>query len=800
MFGLVVGVVALSLYTSTRSKPIQIPSRASLEISATLRVPEDHASIQVAVNAANPGDIISIAAGSYSENITLDRKVTLEARSFDQNNPQQNSVKLSGAMTINSGADSWDQGSVIRGFYFSGSDKPIVSNSPVTVEYSYITAGSDGVSFEPGGGGIVRGNLIENTGDDCVDVDHQTQNILIQNNILKNCGDDGLETRQHDDNIPQQVSLTIRGNRIEGVGEDGVQIMDYDNNSNRYYRIEDNLILNSQMAGIGIMPGSNTSEDYSAAPMPEPADVVNNTFVGNNHGIAGGANIAAVNNIFSGHNVALKNVAGNSTAVKTLFWQNGTDNQGSNIDTTSVVNADPQLNAQYELSSGSAAVDNGVAQLNHRGRTVLNLSTNEYTGSAPDLGWKELGLSTTVAPTSAQPTQPENPQITPPPNFKVAFIGDSGYGAEFEGVLNLIKNEGAGLVLHQGDFDYADDPDGFFAKIDQILGANFPYLGSIGNHDSGSWGGYAQHFINRMQSMQVPPDDPSLADEKYATVFNGLKLVFVGENGNNSEFAQFVTNQLNNDNHLWKICSWHKNQTAMQVGGKGNNMGWEVYENCRTHGGIIATGHEHSYSRTKTLSNMQNQTVDATCPQPDNLCVEQGKTFVFVSGLGGKSIRDQQRCLPATPPYGCNGEWASIYTSNQNAQYGALFIEFHVDGDPAKARGYFKDIDGQTVDQFTITTNASGGSPPGSGDPTPTTMPTPTFVTPKPSQGEGEPTPYPHCQPLGDIDCSCEVNALDLNYLIAQYYTSDAKADLDDSGQVNALDLSRLLSNFGKGC
>ena len=83
--------------------------------------------------------------------------------------------------------------------------------------------------------------------------------------------------------------------------------------------------------------------------------------------------------------------------------------------------------------------------------------------------------------------------------------------------------------------------------------------------------------------------------------------------------------------------------------------------------------------------------------------VDHGSTFVFVSGLGGRSIRGQERCLPAaTPPYGCNGEWASIYTSDQSATFGALFVEFNVDGDAKKARGYFKNIDGLIVDSFTI--------------------------------------------------------------------------------------------------
>jgi hypothetical protein len=59
--------------------------------------------------------------------------------------------------------------------------------------------------------------------------------------------------------------------------------------------------------------------------------------------------------------------------------------------------------------------------------------------------------------------------------------------------------------------------------------------------------------------------------------------------------------------------------------------------------------------------------------------------------------------------------WATQYCSNKfvkngqpqtgGAEYGALFIEFHVDGDPSKARGYFKNIDGEVIDEFTVTRN-----------------------------------------------------------------------------------------------
>src|SRR5437773_2520954 len=125
------------------------------------------------------------------------------------------------------------------------------------------------------------------------------------------------------------------------------------------------------------------------------------------------------------------------------------------------------------------------------------------------------------------------------PNLKVAIIGDSGNGADFRRVLKLIKSEGAHMVLHQGDFDYADSPGAFFATIDNVLGPDFPYLASVGNHDVESWredcsasgarrslmslfhlrradGCYATFLKTRLARLGVTPDDPNLDDQMYA--------------------------------------------------------------------------------------------------------------------------------------------------------------------------------------------------------------------------------------------------------------------------------------------
>ena len=302
-----------------------------------------------------------------------------------------------------------------------------------------------------------------------------------------------------------------------------------------------------------------------------------------------------------------------------------------------------------------------------------------------------------------------------PPNFKVAFIGDQGLGSNAQAVLQLIQAEGADMVLHQGDLGYNESdpqtPTNWDNQIDAILGPNYPYFVSIGNHDVGQWSTYQQKLQERLDRIVGATCTGDLG-VKAACHYQGLFFILSGAGTMDSGHAAYIRDQLAQDDSVWSICSWHKNQNAMQVGSKSDEVGWGPYEECRKDGAIIATGHEHSYERTKTLSNTQTQTVDPFWQDPDILRVGDNSTFVFVSGLGGKSIRNQDRCLPTTSPFGCDGEWAHIYTSDQGANYGALFIEFNVDGDPTKASGYFKNIDGVIVDSFIIL----GNTPPTAND------------------------------------------------------------------------------------
>jgi hypothetical protein len=83
------------------------------------------------------------------------------------------------------------------------------------------------------------------------------------------------------------------------------------------------------------------------------------------------------------------------------------------------------------------------------------------------------------------------------------------------------------------------------------------------------------------------------------------------------------------------------------------------------------------------------------------MTIAKGQSFVFVSGLGGASIRDQELS---------GAWWASIYTSNQRANYGALFGTFNVNGRANLATFYFKDINGNIADRFTVISNVEGNT------------------------------------------------------------------------------------------
>lgn len=276
-------------------------------------------------------------------------------------------------------------------------------------------------------------------------------------------------------------------------------------------------------------------------------------------------------------------------------------------------------------------------------------------------------------------------------NLKVAFFADTNTGSNFASVLALVKREKADLAIIPGDLSYSTSSSAasdWFRAADAVLDdgtTRIPYFVTRGNHDV-DWSTYGAGLKSRLQKWGIPTEhnDPTFGN--YSIVYKGLKVVFADDTETNPKRADYVKQRLANDPHLWKICAWHRNQAKSNVGGKGDDMGWPIYENCRAAGAIVAQGHSHTYSRSKTLTADATQTVDSSCKDPFSLCVGPGKHFFFDSSIGGVALRPMEG---TSEPH-----WASTY----NAKYGVLFIEFNVDGDPRKAHGYFKNIDGVVID------------------------------------------------------------------------------------------------------
>ncbi len=153
---------------------------------------------------------------------------------------------------------------------------------------------------------------------------------------------------------------------------------------------------------------------------------------------------------------------------------------------------------------------------------------------------------------------------TAPTGVKVAFIGDQGLGTDARAVLQLIKNEGAAVVLHQGDFDYLDDPNAWDLQINGVLGSNFPYFASIGNHDAFAWPGYQQKLKDRLGRLTNASCSGDLGVQS-TCIYKGLLMVFTAPGERGTGHDAYIRDQLAQSNFPWRISSWHKNQRLMQV-------------------------------------------------------------------------------------------------------------------------------------------------------------------------------------------------------------------------------------------
>ncbi len=276
---------------------------------------------------------------------------------------------------------------------------------------------------------------------------------------------------------------------------------------------------------------------------------------------------------------------------------------------------------------------------------------------------------------------------------KVAFTGDQSVGDNARAVLQLVAEEGADLLLIQGDLGYEFGAAvRWEANLNDTLGRDFPVLALVGNHENHEWPVYQSLTERRIGRSDKLSCDGNVG-VKATCQFENIDIVQTapgvyeveGVLGDDN-YANYIRSAFSGPSDHWRICAWHKNQQNLQTGNKGNSTGWDVYDACLDAGAMVAVAHEHAYSRSYLLSDFENQTV---VHRGSDMTLQAGQSFVVVSGLGGKEVRPQVR----------GGDWwASVYTSTQGATHGALFCTFN----ESTADCYFKAVDGSVPDQFTL--------------------------------------------------------------------------------------------------
>lgn len=371
--------------------------------AAVLEVPGSYASVQAAIDAAVDGDVVSIAHRQppYRENLRVARKAITLRSALPPTGGQYDHPHIDGTqeepdegpsppplpvLRIEDGAFV-----AIRGLLFQrgyggirvgpGSTLELSDSTVHEIEGAGIELVSAAAGAPPSRAFVLRSVLVGN--ESGIEVGARAELWLEGSRF--GASPLGVRIRFPEAGDAAAPAHWIRGNAFAD-GSYGIRVVDTPGRSGASLRIERNSFTGASRAAI----------DLACAPAPcaveERVEVVHDTFVANGAGLVGGADVAAVNNVFTRHATAVSDVGGLSQLSHTLFHANAVDHQASNVDAATVISGDPLLietprySGRFLPEPGSPALDAGIDHFEHAGNDVLDLATCAWSGAGPDLG------------------------------------------------------------------------------------------------------------------------------------------------------------------------------------------------------------------------------------------------------------------------------------------------------------------------------------------------------------------------------------------------------------------------------
>ena len=441
---------------------------ALLRAQTTIHVPADQLTIQAGINAANNGDTVLVAPGTYYENIDFKGKAITVISSagaattiLDGSKGNTSGVLfthgesrqsvLSGFTIQGGGVEPWDGSSA--GIQMQGS-QPTIVNNVITHNHCYTiwvglsspliqnnninnTLDNKGDCASGGGAGIyLSGSAEDGSG-------HQIPIIISGNTI-----EDNTQSGQEDAGANGGAGISIWGgnpiienniirNNVTLGGGGAINIASYDPTGNTILIVQ-NLIYGNQAADGGAIA-------FDAFRYLVDIYIANNTIVDNtpnqiNAALAGqdGPNVAFVNNILAG-NISNPSIQCNwqvnppivpDEQIQPIFDHNLFLNKGGPVfDSTCVdvsakygnIAADPLFanwsGQDYHIQSGSPAIDAGnTSVLQSLNDAALNLTTdydgNPRVADATSLGYPIIDMGA-YEYAGVQDTQPTTIVLTP---------------------------------------------------------------------------------------------------------------------------------------------------------------------------------------------------------------------------------------------------------------------------------------------------------------------------------------------------------------------------------------------------